>query len=174
MVYKRVSRPILKRRLCFILRQYLIEKIVKEDKIIYTDILFTENSAIDEHGNEKKNFTPKYPNIQFLINQLGDIEKIVIGGYHFADCVKRVGETALAMGVNALVDLDLTDLFFGIYKQKDYFNIEEYNPEKYKEYWMKEEKKYSSNKFAEELFSIMYPSLCYVFNEEEKCMKKEK
>jgi len=98
----------------------------EEDKIIYTDILFTENSAIDEHGNEKKNFTPKYPNIQFLINQLGDIEKIVIGGYHFADCVKRVGETALAMGVNALVDLDLTDLFFGIYKQKDYFNIEEY------------------------------------------------
>ena len=34
----------------------------KTDKIIYTDIWFSENSAIDEHGNENKDFIPKYPN----------------------------------------------------------------------------------------------------------------
>lgn len=45
----------------------------KEDKIIYTDILFSENSAIDENEKEKKDFIPKYPNEKLLIEQLGDI-----------------------------------------------------------------------------------------------------
>lgn len=98
------------------------------DKIIYTDILFSENSAIDENGKKKKYFIPKYPNEQLLIEQLGDVEELVIGGYHFADCVKRVGEIALAMGINTIVDLDLTDLFFNLYKQENYFNIEQYKP----------------------------------------------
>ena len=34
----------------------------KDDKIIYTDILFSENSAVDENGKEKKDFISKYPN----------------------------------------------------------------------------------------------------------------
>lgn len=106
----------------------------KEDKIIYTDILFLDNSAIDEFGNTKKNFIPKYPNLPLLIKQLGNIEELVIGGYHSSDCVKRVEEVAIKMGINTMIDFDLTDLFFGLYKQEDYFTIEQFNPNKYMEY----------------------------------------
>lgn len=142
----------------------------EEDKIIYTDILFSENSVIDENGKEKTDFIPKYPNEQLLITQIGDIEELVIGGYHFADCVKRVGESALAMGINTLVDLDLTDLFFYLYKQEDYFNIEEYNPNNYKEYILNKSARYGK-KFAEKQISSMYSSLIYGFDEECKTRK---
>lgn len=142
----------------------------EEDKVIYTDILFSENSAIDEYGKKKKDFTPKYPNEQLLIEQLGDVEELIIGGYHFSDCVKRVGEMALTMGINTIIDLDLTDLFFNLYKQEDYFNIEEYNPSKYKEYMLNKSARYGE-KFAERQFDSMYSSLVYGFDKECKKAK---
>ena len=104
----------------------------EEDKIIYTDITFEEASAIDERGNVKKDFIPKYPNESLLIEQLGTIDELVVGGFHAMDCVKRVAEVALEYGINTLVDLDLTDLFFSLYKEKDYFDVENYNPDKFK------------------------------------------
>lgn len=138
----------------------------EEDKIIYTDILFSENSAVDENGKEKEDFIPKYPNEQLLIQQLGDVEELVIGGYHFADCVKRVGETALNMGIHTLVDLDLTDLFFNLYKQEEYFNPKEYNPEKFKQEMMKYDLRFGEQA-ALEHFNYIYSSPVYGFSNEE-------
>lgn len=143
----------------------------EEDRIIYTDILFSENSAVDENGKEKKDFIPKYPNEQLLIKQLGDIEELVIGGYHFSDCVKRVGETALNMGINAVIDLDLTDLFFNLYKQEDYFNIKEYSPENFKRQMMKYDLRYGEE-IALEQFNLVYSSPVYGFSNEEIKHKK--
>ncbi len=143
----------------------------KEDKIIYTDILFAENSAVDENGNEKKNFVPKYPNEQLLIQQLGDIEELVIGGYHFADCVKRVGEMALNMGIKTIIDLDLTDLFFNLYKQEEYFDITRYNPEKFKRQMMNTFLEYGE-KLALEQFNYIYASPVYGFNQNEVISRK--
>lgn len=143
----------------------------KEDRIIYTDILFSENSAVDENGNTKKDFIPKYPNEQLLIKQLGDIEELVIGGYHFSDCVKRVGETALNMGINTVIDLDLTDLFFNLYKQEEYFNLKEYNPEKFKRQMMKYDLRYGEE-VALEQFNFVYSSPVYGFSNEEIKHKK--
>ena len=65
------------------------------DRIIYTDIIFKEASRYNEDGTEKENKDIKYPNEQYLINQLGFVDKIVIGGFHFSDCVKRVAECCL-------------------------------------------------------------------------------
>ena len=73
-----------------------------------------------------------------LLKQLGNIQELVVGGYHFHDCVKRVAEAALQMGINSLVDLDLTDLFFNLYKYEDYFEINNYEAQKYKEFWQHE------------------------------------
>ena len=70
----------------------------------------------------------------WLIN-LFFVDKIVIGGFHFSDCVKRVAEFCLENGINTLVDLDLTDFFFSLYYQEKYFKKDEYSPERYKEYW---------------------------------------
>lgn len=137
----------------------------KEDRIIYTDILFSENSAVDENGIEKKDFVPKYPNERFLIKQLQDVEKLVIGGYHFNDCVKRVGEVALNMGIDTTIDLDLTDIFFNLYKQEEYFNIEEYNPEKFKRQMMKYDLRFGEE-VALEQFNFVYSSPVYGFNDD--------
>ena len=110
---------------------YGLKKSAK-DLIVYTDILFSEASAYDENGVKKNNFIPKYPNEKLLLEQLGAIDKLVVGGYHVMDCVKRVAEVALSLGIDTLVDLDLTDLFFYVYKQKDFFDIKNYSPERIK------------------------------------------
>lgn len=145
---------------------YGIEK-KDTDKIIDTDISFSEASAIDENGNRKENFEPKYPNEMYLLNQIGDIDELVVGGYHAMDCVKKVAEVAYQIGIDTLVDLDLTDLFFNLYKKKDYFRIDEYSKERYKEN--------SINRFGrgslgieESLFENNYSSPVYGFNKEKK------
>ncbi len=136
-----------------------------EDKIIYTDISFSEASAIDENGNIKENFEPKYPNELLLLNQLGEVDKLVIGGYHANDCVKRTGETALNMGIDTIIDLDMTDFFFSLYKQKEYFKIEEYDPKRYKNYAFHQAQKYGEDLIY---FNRTYSSSIYGFNEQSK------
>lgn len=143
---------------------YGVEK-YPSDRIIYTDIPFSEASAIDENGVKKKNFIPKYPNEMFLIKQIGNVDELVVGGYHAMDCVKRVAEVALQSGINTLVDLDLTDLFFNLYKQRDYFNKETYNPDKFKSY-MISQKGEENLAFMEGIFNRNYASPVYGFNTE--------
>ncbi len=134
----------------------------EDDKIIYTDILFSENSAIDEKGRTKKNFVPKYPDLGLLMNQLGAVEKLVVGGYHFSDCVKRVGEFAMDEGIDTIVDLDLTDLFFSLYRQDDYFSLSEYNPERFKRKMMEDDLRYGEE-VALGQFHYVYSSPAYGF-----------
>ena len=136
-----------------------------EDKIIYTDIPFSEASAYDENGNKKKNFTPKYPNEIFLIKQLGTVDELVVGGYHAMDCVKRVAEIALQNGIITLVDLDLTDLFFNVYNQNNYFNIEEYSPERFKMNMITRHG-IEDFEFRERIFDRNYSSPVYGFTKE--------
>lgn len=140
-------------------------EIKPEDKIIHTDILFQEASAVDDNKKIKKDFTPKYPNEQFLLGQLGNIDELVIGGYHAQDCVRRVGEAALNMGIDTIIDLDLTDFFFHLYKQEEYFKIEEYDPKRYKDYALRKALKYGQD-FAERRFNENYSSPAYGFNDE--------
>jgi len=40
------------------------------------------------------------------------IEMLVIGGFHFWDCVEGVAQYAYGQGINVLVDDDLTEFFF--------------------------------------------------------------
>ena len=136
-----------------------------EDKIIYTDIPFSEASAYDENGNEKKDFIPKYPNERLLIEQLGSVDELVVGGYHAMDCVKRVAEIALQSGIDTLVDLDLTDLFFNVYKQNDYFDMENYSPEKFKTNMINRLGD-EDLEFEERLFNRNYSSPVYGFTKQ--------
>lgn len=108
---------------------------VKEnDKIIYTDVLFKEASGYNEDGTEKDKSEIKYPSEKFLISQIGDAQSIVVGGFHWADCVRKVAEACHENGIDTVVDLDLTDIFFGLYYKEDYFKIDEYDPQRYKNY----------------------------------------
>ena len=87
---------------------------------------------------------------------------IVVGGFHFGDCVKRIAEYCYQCGTSALVDLDLTDLFFNIYHKKDYFKIDEYNPKNYKDYILLNSR-FSNKELAERLFERNYNSPVYKF-----------
>ena len=140
------------------------------DSIIYADIPFSKASGYNFDGSEKNKDEIIYPNEQNLINQLGDVEELVIGGYHAQDCVKRVGEVALANGINTIIDLDMTDLFFSLYRQEDYFDLESYSPERFKNYMLAKIKRYGEE-FAEEMFKSNYQSEAYGFgypNEKQK------
>lgn len=134
-----------------------------EDRIIYTDVSFEEATSIDEKGNKILNFTPKYPSEDFLIKQLGKVEKLMIGGFHAQSCVKRVGESALNSGIDTIIDLDMTDLFFRLYKDKNYFRSEDYNLLRYRQYMINKASRHGI-KFAEEFFSRTYFSPAYGFN----------
>lgn len=139
-----------------------------EDKIIYTDITFKQASGYDEESREKPKEEIMYPDEQFLISQLGNVDKLVVGGYHYSDCVRRLSEEAIECGIDTIVDLDLTDLFFGLYKQEDYFKIEEYDKERYKNYRIEFVKfldnNYENNSEYEEKFLKNYSSPAYGFN----------
>lgn len=125
-----------------------------EDKIIYTDITYEE--AITYTEEEEENFIFfHYPDATKLLEQLGDVDELVVGGFHETDCVKRVAETAYECGIPTLVDLDLTDLFFLRYKQKEYFDIDNYSLELFK-------KSVINNK-DEERFKENYSSPVYGF-----------
>lgn len=124
------------------------------DKIIYTDVTFEQANGYS--------CAIKYPNESYLIAQLGDFDEIVVGGFHFSDCVKRIAEYCYQCGTSALVDLDLTDLFFNIYHKKDYFKIDEYNPKNYKDYILLNSR-FSNKELAERLFERNYNSPVYKF-----------
>lgn len=141
-----------------------------EDRIIYTDISFSETSTIDENKNIKSNFIPKYPNEQVLLSQLGNVDKLVVGGYHAQDCVKRVGEAALSMGIDTIIDLDMTDLFFNLYKKEGYFKIEEYDPKRYKDYVFSQVERYGQN-IVDRHFNETFSSLAYGFKQENQKRK---
>lgn len=133
------------------------------DKIIYTDITFDEASVYDFNGKEKENFIPKYPSEQHLIDQLGYTDHLVVGGYHFSDCVKRVAEYALQSGIDTIIDIDMTDLFFNLYKQEEYFEMDNYSPERYREYMINRLGPNHTD-FKERMFNRNYSSPVYGFN----------
>ncbi len=137
-----------------------------QDQIIYTDISFQEAMGFNKDGSRKNDDEIRYPNEQFLIDQLGAVDKLVIGGFHFGDCVKRVAECCLQNGIDTLVDLDLTDLFFSLYYQEDYFKKDSYSPERYRDYWFHKASRYDS--IAEKIFQRKYASPVYQFYQTEK------
>lgn len=106
-----------------------------------------------------------------MLSKLVQIAELVLGGYHSTDCVKRVVEEAIILEIDTTIDLDLTELFFSSYKVKDYFNIDGYSAERYKEYWQQQTAFLGENEdLAKRQFQITYGSPAYKFysNEESK------
>lgn len=134
----------------------------EKDKIIYTDISFDENSAYDKNGRKKENFVPLYANPQYILEQLGSVDEVILGGYHALDCVKKIAEHIQSMGISTLVDIEMTDLFFSVYKEA-YFNPEEYDIERYKENVIQKFVRMGEEK-AKERFYSTYSSTVYGFS----------
>ena len=135
-------------------------------KIITTDVSFEEATKKDEDK-------VKYPSEEYLIKQLGDFDTIVIGGFHFADCVKRVAEYCYNQGYQTLVDLDLTDLFYSVHRIREYFDIYEYDPREYKEFMIQSMSRNLPKEIVEKIFLNSYASPVYGMFDEEKLASKK-
>lgn len=66
-----------------------------------------------------------YPDSDYILAQLGQIEQLVIAGFHMWDCVEKVAKRAYEKGLNVIVDEDLTDFFCGRIDYSE-FTVEKY------------------------------------------------
>lgn len=48
----------------------------------------------------------------YVLSQIPNVRKLVVGGFHDDDCVDRVAAAAHARGLETLVDEDTTEMFF--------------------------------------------------------------
>jgi len=77
------------------------------------DVIGACGVSFEEHCGQKK-----YPDPKTVIEACPKpIEKLVIGGFHFWDCVEKAAQYAHGQGIDVLVDDDLTEFFF--YKVRD-------------------------------------------------------
>jgi hypothetical protein len=99
--------------------------VYSSDKVILTDITYGEHiNSIgkDEHGND----IYIYPSNNYIQSQLGEVDELIICGFHASDCVKRIAEYFCLKGINVLVDVELTDLF-RYHCKSPYFKEDKYN-----------------------------------------------
>lgn len=133
-----------------------------EDKVIKTNITFTETSGYDEFNMKKTDHEIKYPSEKDIFNKVGHVDQIVIGGYHHSDCVRRVAEYFNQKGINTLIDLDLTDLFYNRYYLND-FNINNYDLDQQKNQLISIFKILFEEEY-EQKFNEIYGSTIYQFD----------
>jgi len=79
--------------------------ICKEDTIIVAGI-----SARDYFGESSLGL--KNPDPSFILAQIPNLTKLVLGGFHQWDCVNKLAECAYQKGIPVFVDEDTTELFF--------------------------------------------------------------
>lgn len=78
-----------------------IIKIHRKDEILVAGISF------EEHIKNKK-----YPDPNYILNQINDVTRLVLGGFHQNDCVDKLAEATYQKGIDTFVDEDTTELFF--------------------------------------------------------------
>ncbi|MCK4669997.1 MAG: hypothetical protein KAT43_02245 [Nanoarchaeota archaeon] len=54
----------------------------------------------------------QYPNPYFILDQLPSHKILVLGGFHWQDCVDRIAKASYERGIDTFVDEDTTDKFF--------------------------------------------------------------
>lgn len=98
-------------------KMYGVEK-QDEDRVIMTNVRF-------------KDLLYEDINMLDIIKKLGDVDELVVGGYHYCSCVSNLANCAMQMGINTTIDGELTEHFFRICKHSE-FNEESYNPDSLK------------------------------------------
>lgn len=77
--------------------------ILPSDRIIDTGLDFKT------HTTKRKDNTYLYPDENYILNNIGDSERLVVSGFHMWDCVERLAKKAYKKGMDVLVDEDLTE-----------------------------------------------------------------
>lgn len=137
-----------------------------EDKKVYTE------STFEELFDSKK-----YPSEEDIINKIGQVDELVVSGYHALDCVERVASYAYSIGIDTSVDLDLTEFFFPLIKgmphrEEPYLDVNRYDKEKFKKDKINFEMFLGYTKdSAEKYFNETYKNPVFGFNKKDKKIK---
>ncbi|MFH1503198.1 MAG: hypothetical protein ABIE36_00890 [Candidatus Diapherotrites archaeon] len=102
-------------------------EIQQSDKIIEVGLDF------ETHIKKQPNGEYLYPNQDYILNQLNNGRIIRIAGFHMWDCVEKLAKKAYEIGLDTLVDEDLTEFFPGRLRDSN-FRVDKYptyNPRKY-------------------------------------------
>lgn len=96
------------------------------------DIVIEVGLDFKTHTTKQPNGKYPYPNLDYILGQVGAVDILRIGGFHMWDCVEKLARRAHEMGLEVLVDEDLTEFFPGRLRDPD-FKVDKYpnyNPRK--------------------------------------------
>jgi hypothetical protein len=93
-----------------------------KDKVIYVGMDWATHAS--KHPDGRQN--PKYPDNDYILNQVLPTGHLRVSGFHLWDCVQRVAKQAFTRGVDVLVDEDLTEKFGSILKSHPDFKRDQY------------------------------------------------
>lgn len=98
----------------------------QQDRTIEVGLSFKTNTT------KQPNDEYLYPDQDYILDQIGDVSVLRIGGFHMWDCVEKLARRAHERGLDVLVDEDLTEFFPGRLQDSD-FKVDKYptyNPRK--------------------------------------------
>jgi nicotinamidase-related amidase len=87
--------------------------VLLDDSSLSDIVDFHEGDRIIRAGiNESDHYTDKkYPDNDFILNQLYNVDRLVIAGFHHSSCVDELAIRASNRNLDCLIDEDLTDHF---------------------------------------------------------------
>ena len=86
----------------------------KDDRVIKSDVRLIDECHIPYTSND------------LIQKHLGTVDELVVCGFHERDCVRKVAKHFSSIGVDTLVDIELTNQI-GKYCDLPSFSIDEYN-----------------------------------------------
>ncbi|MFH1607868.1 MAG: hypothetical protein ABIA78_01930 [archaeon] len=89
------------------------------------DIIIEADIDFRTHTTKRVDGTYQYPNNDFILNHIGDSSLVRIAGFHRWDCVDKLAKRAYERKNSVLVDEDLTEMFYGRFKDKN-FRVDKY------------------------------------------------
>ena len=93
------------------------------NKIIEANITFKESTPYFTQNWQYANFK----DLAQKLNLSGD-DEVVVGGFHCNDCVEKFAKEIYSLNQNTMIDSDLTELFWGVSKYIEGWDINNYNP----------------------------------------------
>ena len=93
------------------------------NKIIEANITFKESTPYFTQNWQYANFK----DLAQKLNLSGN-DNVVVGGFHCYDCVEKFAKEIYSLNQNTMIDSDLTELFWGVSKYIEGWDINNYNP----------------------------------------------
>jgi hypothetical protein len=101
----------------FKINYFIFDDSKVSDIILLQDSDKVKSVSLDykKHLREKE-----YPNEDYILSQLDEVDTLRICGFHMWDCVERIAKRAYEKGIETLVDEDLTEFFTNRIKDRDF------------------------------------------------------